>query len=106
MRKKITLIFVLSSLTIFIISCNNDKDNTKEISKEGSVESVITVNHLSDSLDLVETTYKIWSKNVMVNTFVHTDTIPSLGTTTDRDDDGNPTGMPYPKDYEVFITVK
>ena len=89
-----------------MISCKNNEDTTKEISKEGAVETVLSVDHLNDSLDLLHTSYNVWVKNVLVNKFVHTDTIPSLGTTVERDDEGNATGLPFQKDYELFITVK
>ena len=106
MKKTNAIFFGLTIATFLIIGCKKNEDNTKDISKEGSVETVITVNHLENNLDMIQTTYKVWVKNTLVNTFVHNDTIPSLGTTTETDDEGNSTGLPYQKDYEVFITVK
>jgi hypothetical protein len=106
MKNKMTLIILISCFFIVIISCKDDEDTTKEISKEGAVETVLSVDHLNDSLDLLHTSYNVWVKNVLVNKFSHTDTIPTLGTTVDKDEDGNETGLPYKKDYEFFITVK
>ncbi len=106
MKNRTTLIVLASCLFLFIISCKDNEDTTKEVSKDGAVETVLSVDHLNDSLDLLHTSYNVWVKNVLVNKFVHTDTIPSLGTTIDKDDDGNEKGLPYKKDYELFITVK
>ncbi|MEI6821430.1 MAG: hypothetical protein WCL51_05815 [Bacteroidota bacterium] len=106
MRKKITVLVMSSIFTALLISCSSNDDKTKEVSKDGSVETIMTVDHLNDSLDLIHTTYNVWVKYALVNKFVHTDTIPALGTTVEKDDDGNVTGLPYKKDYELFITVK
>ncbi|MEK7718070.1 MAG: hypothetical protein AAB347_00435 [Bacteroidota bacterium] len=39
----------------------------------------MSVEHIGDKLDVIKTTHKIWVKNMLVKTSVHTDTIPALG---------------------------
>jgi len=68
----------------------------------------MNVEHLANNLDVIRTTHKIWIKNSLVKTAVHTDTIPSLGTiqeemTISKDVTKQVSAK---KDYEFYITVK
>jgi len=107
MRKKLSLVFSLLSI-ILISSCNEEKDKVKEISKEGSIETIMSVEHLANNQDIVRTTHKIWVKNVLVKTAVHSDTIPSLGLIQEEMNTSNdlPKKVAVKKDYEFYITVK
>ena len=89
------------------MGCEND-DKVQEISKNGSVETVLSVDHLNDSLDIVKTSHKIWIKNILVKNIIHTDTIPALGVTTEEGENsnGDTQKVSVKKDYEIFITVK
>ena len=99
-------IFLLLALLIF--SCNEEKDKVKEIAKDGSIETIMNVEHLANNLDLIRTTHKIWVKNVLVKTAVHTDTIPSLGIIQEQMAISNDVTkqVAMKKDYEFYITVK
>ena len=101
---------ILVTVTFLILVCLSceDEDKVQEISKNGSVETVMSVDHLNDSLDIVKTSHKIWIKNILVKNIIHTDTIPTLGVTTEEGEnsDGDTLKVPLKKDYEIFITVK
>ena len=108
MRKMgVKILGLILFLIIVIISCDED-DKVKEISKNGSIETVMSVDHLNANLDIVKTSYKIWVKNILVKTVIHTDTLPSLGLTTEEGEnsDGDIRKVTLKKDYEIFITVK
>ncbi|MEI7524956.1 MAG: hypothetical protein WCJ95_11535 [Mariniphaga sp.] len=100
------IVTVTFSMLVFM-SCEDD-DKVQEISKNGSVETVMSVDHLNDSLDIVKTSHKIWIKNVLVKNIIHADTIPTLGVTTEEGEnsDGDTKKVSLKKDYEIFITVK
>ena len=98
---------MLFSMVVFT-SCDDNDDKVKEISKNGSIETVMSVNHLNTNLDIVKTSHKIWVKNILVKNIIHTDTIPSLGLTSEEaeNSDGDTRSVTLKKDYEIFITVK
>lgn len=107
MRKK--LLHAISLLFLILItSCNEEKDKVKEISKDGSIETIMKVEHLANNQDVITTTHKIWVKNVLVKTAVHQDTIPSLGILKEEMTISNEVSkeVAVKKDYEFYITVK
>jgi hypothetical protein len=108
MSKTVFKILGLISFSILVFTSCDDDDKVKEISKNGSIETVMSVDHLNDHLDIVKTSHKIWVKNVLVKNIIHTDTIPSLGVTTEEaeNSDGDTKKVALKKDYEIFITVK
>ena len=103
-------IFYFASLgvTLLIFACDNNEDKVKEISKDGAIETTMSVEHLGDKLDVIKTTHKIWVKNMLVKTSVYTDTIPALGVlkTETEITDGVSREIDVKKDYEFYITVK
>ncbi len=102
--------------TLFIVSCSdeqdatdNDKVETKDISRNGSIETLLTTTHLDESHDVLTTTHKVWKDGALINTIMHTDTLPTLGTDTNlkaADERGEATTATGKKDYEFYITVK
>jgi hypothetical protein len=105
MKKPITFL-ILSTLFVLISGC---KDNeVKQISKEGAVETILNVDHLDDTHDIITTTHKIWVKNQLIKTTVHKDTIPALGLTYEAVEkpEGDMKTVPLKRDYELYITVK
>ena len=80
-----TILFVFSVM-LTLVACgdseknNDDKVQTKDISRDGAIETVVTTEHLNDSTDLLVTTHKIWKNNLMIKETRHADTLPSLGT--------------------------
>jgi len=106
MNKRIFYLVAVGVLPFFS-ACDNE-DKVKEISKDGAIETTMSVEHLGDKLDIIKTTHKIWMKNMLVKTSVHTDTIPSLGVlkTETEITDGVSREIDVKKDYEFYITVK
>lgn len=104
--KKTSLYFILPLTILIFNACNEDK--VKEVQKNGSIETSIKVDHLNDSYDILVTTEKIWAHNLLVKTYVHSDTIPSLGIATEEaeNDNGDTQNVSLKKDYEIYITVK
>jgi len=105
MKKPITY-FILSTLFVFVAGCNESE--VKQISKEGAVETILNVDHLDDTHDIIVTTHKIWVKNELIKTTVHKDTIPTLGLSYQEaeNSDGDKKTVPLKRDYELYITVK
>ena len=87
--------------------CNNE-DVTKEVNKEGSVETELSVIHLNNTQDILTTTHKIWVAGKNNRIIVHKDTIPSLGITKTEGENeaGETKTVPVKKDYEFYVTVK
>lgn len=109
MKNKVFKILGLISFSILVcVSCDENDDNVKEISKNGSVETVMSVDHLNGNQDIIKTSHKVWVKNILVKNIIHTDTVPSLGLTTEdgENSDGDTRKVTVKKDYEIFITVK
>ena len=109
MKRSILKLLILASTIILITSCKEEKDDvTNEINKEGSVESSVTVEHFTDSTDVLITKHIIWSKLNFRKEVYYRDTIPALGfTNTEAENqDGDTKNVSVKKDYEVYITVK
>jgi hypothetical protein len=101
------LYFVLSVIALSFCSCGND-DKVKDISRDGAIESIMSVEHISARQDVIRTTHKIWVQNILVKTTVHTDTIPALGIMKTETAITNEVSkeIDVKKDYEFYITVK
>lgn len=101
-------------MVFFVAACENneknvdDKVQTKDISHDAAIETVVTTEHFNDSLDVLVTTHKIWKNNVLVKETRYTDTLPALGTVQSevKDENGNMKNTVLKKDYEFYITVK
>jgi hypothetical protein len=104
------IVFVFICICFFSIACSNEEneDKTKEIDKDGALESAIQVTHIDSLHDVVTTTYSVWEKGIQTKQISHSDTIPSLGyeLKIGSDDNENELQAKAPKDYEIFITVK
>jgi hypothetical protein len=105
--KKLGVFLILIVPLLGFQACGND-DKVKEISKEGSIETSIKVDHLNDSLDILISTNKVWIHNALVKTTIHADTIPTLGISMEEaeNDNGEIQNVFVKKDYELYITVK
>jgi Frog skin active peptide family signal and propeptide len=104
--KKLLLFVALIS----ILACDQEKkeDLAENVNKEGAIETELSVEHLDDQYDILTTTYRIWSKNMLTKTIVKRDTLPALGEfeADAADNDGNESKVKVKKDYEFYITVK
>jgi hypothetical protein len=109
MKRSIFKLIIISLSIFFLTACSDEKDDiTNEINKEGSIESLVTVEHLSDSTDVLITKHTIWSKLNLHKEVYYRDTIPALGYTNVQaeNQNGDSKNVNVKKDYEVYITVK
>ena len=106
--KNILLMLVISLTVVSIQGCNNNEDVTKVVSKNGSIESELSIVHFTDKLDILTTTHKVWIAGKTSKVIVHKDTIPSLGilNTEVENEQGDKSTVPLKKDYEFYVTVK
>lgn len=103
------LIAILALPVLTLASCDEENEDViQEPGKEGSVETRVAIQHLDKDHDLLVTTHKIWVKNQLLRQVSYTDTLPSLGTTTETggNQEGEQASVTVPKDYEVYITVQ
>ncbi|NVO10343.1 MAG: hypothetical protein HXX16_10310 [Bacteroidales bacterium] len=104
--KKRSIFSILIMLTFLLSSC--ESYTTKDISKDGSVETFINIEHINNNHDVIKTSHKVWVKNILTKTITYTDTIPSLGNTEQvaENDEGDAKNVNIRKEYEVYVTVK
>ena len=110
---KFLLQFSALALFVSLVACdreenNDDRVQTKDISRDGAIETIVTTEHVNDSIDLLVTTHKVWKNNTIVKETSHTDTLPALGNMQSeiKDESGNIKNAVVKKDYEFYITVK
>jgi hypothetical protein len=105
--KKLLLIPAIMMAALALQGCDNE-DETRQVNKEGAIESELTVVHLNDRQDILTTTHKIWVAGKSSQVIVHKDTIPSLGVinTEAENKDGDTKTVSVKKDYEFYVTVK
>ncbi len=111
MTKK-SYLFILA-FTFFLGACGDDEPTNDlvqngGIDHDGAVETAISIDHLNDQYDIITTTHKAWVKGSEYKTFVHTDTLPSLGSSMEdvKTENGEEKTTSVRKDYESYITVK
>ena len=108
--KNLVFVAIIAAVSSFMLqSCTSaPEDKVKDLSKDGSIETQISVQHLDSLHDLLITTHKVWIKNNLTETLISRDTIPFLGNTVVDGDDGNGNikALWVKKDYELYITVK
>lgn len=104
---KKNLILVALFLGLFLVYGCEDKE-VKQISKEGSIETIMNVEHLNDKYDVIITTHQVWIKNELKKKIIYKDTIPALGNITQivEKKDTVSKSVSYKKDFEIYITVK
>jgi hypothetical protein len=108
MKQGVSTFLSIGLMLLLLTSCSDEKDDiTNEINKAGSIESAVTVEHLTDSTDVLITKHIIWSKFDFHEVY-YRDTIPALGYTETQaeNQDGDTKNVSVKKDYEVYITVK
>ncbi|REC80385.1 hypothetical protein DRF60_01355 [Chryseobacterium elymi] len=91
-----------------LTACKKEKeDEVNSVDKTGSIETVLSVEHL-DTADILITRHKIWKDKKLFKEIIKKDTIPGLGDTlvAGEDGDGNDHIAKTKKDYEFFITVQ
>jgi len=102
-------ILLLIVIVLLFTNCNNSNDDkVKEISKDGSIETTMSVGHLDSIHDILKTTHRIWIHGSEYKNITHIDTVPFLGVTTQdaENNEGTTQRVSLKKDYEIYITVK
>ena len=97
---------LLAFLMVFI-SCGKKEekeDILNEVSRDGTVQSDIKVEHLNDSADVLITRHLVWKDGANIKNIVTRDTIPALGNEEVLDDKENK--QTVKRGYDIFITVK
>lgn len=105
--KKIKLYLLSVGIMVFTACEKEKEDEVKDVNKSGSIETVLSVEHL-DHADILITKHKIWKDRKLFKEIVKKDTIPSLGDTLvgGEDSNGSEHIVKTKKDYEFFITVQ
>ena len=105
--KKLLLMTVIMMAGVALQGCENE-DETRQVNKEGAIETELSVAHLNVSQDILTTTHKIWVAGKTSRVIIHKDTIPTLGVinTEAENKDGDTKTVPVRKDYEFYVTVK
>jgi hypothetical protein len=106
--RKITILCVFFALTNIISGCDERSKEVKEFPKDGSIETVMNVDHLNDKQDIIITTHTVWLKNTVSKKIIYRDTIQALGITSQEveNSDGDKKSVSLRKEYEIYITVK
>ncbi|WP_139785335.1 hypothetical protein [Chryseobacterium phocaeense] len=105
--KKIKICLLSVGIMAFT-GCKEEKeDEVQDVDKTGSIETVLSVEHL-DTADVLITKHKIWKDKKLFKEIIKKDTIPSLGDTLvgGEDNEGYDHIAKTKKDYEFFITVQ
>ena len=97
---------ILCFLILLLSSCTADKndDVVNTLPKNGTIETSVKVSHYNDSTDLLITTHTVHKSITDSATLSKTDTIPTLGNTTIKDENGK--DKIVKKDYDIYITVQ
>ena len=105
--KKINLLIACIALSMMACEPVQNEDVVKTPSKDGAIETVISVTH-DKGFDVLTTTHKVWLHNTLDKTIVKIDTLKNLGTTVQKaeNSEGEEKTVVVPKDYEFYITVK
>ena len=93
---------------LLLTSCAMQNQGTvRQPAKDGSIETVISVNHYK-GYDLLTTTHKVWLNGMIDKIITEKDTLKPLGNITKFVEDGwgGETRRTFPKAYEIYITVK
>ena len=109
MGSKMKKIALLLGISACLMACKEEVEEDIVIvpNKDGAIEIVHKLDH-TDSFDIHITTSKVWVKNQIVKTTVVSDTLPSLGSTTEDAEnmDGETIVTSVPKQYEFYISVQ
>jgi len=102
-------ILAISALVTLFSACEKgNKDQVKEVDKNGSVEMKVHITHLNEDSDIMRTEKTFWVKGQQVKSVVDLDTVPALGNIQEvaENSDGQDTTVSIKKNYQIFITVK
>ena len=111
MLKKTNKLFYALAIVLAMVSCsssNTNEDKVRSLDKDGSLETIMSVDHLNDSLDILKIHTHVWVKGELHKTNLKIDTIPALGMTRDtvRTNDDQDSIVDLKKKYQVFFTMQ
>lgn len=104
--KNIIQITSLAIVALLGTQCSNktNEDVVNAVPKDGSIETLVSTIHATDSTDILITKHIVY-KNAATSKVIETrDTIPALGTDIVPDDKEVP--QKVKKEYNIYITVK
>jgi hypothetical protein len=109
MKKQISKLIIVAMSMAIMCSCEQqqNEDVVKAPNTDGSIETVLKVNH-SEKYDVLTTQHTVWVKGTVARVYTTSDTLPSLGTTNQvgENSEGETKNVTVPKNYELYITVK
>jgi hypothetical protein len=93
-------IFIIAIASIAMFGCSKQPKNdaVSSVDKAGSIETQLSVEKLLDGRFIYTTQNRVWKDGSLVNTFIHVDTVPSLGVPEKL--------SALPREYSLFVTVK
>lgn len=105
--KKINLLIACIAIIGFTACESEKEDVVKAPSKDGSIETVLSVTH-GNGFDVLTTTHSVWVHGLLDKSIVKVDTLKNLGSTVQEGEnsEGETKHISVPKDYEFYITVK
>jgi hypothetical protein len=105
--KNVVFICFYSTLTLVLVACvQKESATTQNLSKENSVEIVVSTKHINEKYDLIKTTRRVYLQNKLIKESSSFDTIPALGKAQVEEDENNNKIKSIQKDYDIFITVQ
>jgi galactitol-specific phosphotransferase system IIB component len=92
-------------MLVFIACGGKESATTQSLSKDNSVEIVVTNKHLNEKYDVIRTTRRVYLQNKLIKEVSSFDTIPALGRANVQDEDDNKIKS-VQKEYDIFVTVQ
>jgi hypothetical protein len=105
----VALVVAVVCLTAYVASTpGRGDDETREVDRNGSVETSVSIQHVDSTHDVILTTHKVWVRASQYASLLHRDTIPALDSmaTEAENANGEKKWVMVKKDYQLFITVK
>ena len=88
-------------------SCGDREDTVQKPTMDGSIVTTLSTTHLTDSFDVLVTSFDVYKANKLVSKHLYRDTIPSLGLiSVEVDSADNTVDKKIKRDYEFFVTLK
>lgn len=104
--RNVIFICFYTILTLAFVACEQkESGTTQNLSKENSVEIVVSTKHLNEKYDVIRTTRRVYLQNKLIKESSSFDTIPALGRAQVQDENDSKIKS-VQKDYDVFVTVQ
>lgn len=104
--RNVIFISFYATLMVVLTACGQKESaTTQNLSKENSMEVVVTTKHLNEKYDVIKTTRRIYLQNKLIKESSSFDTIPALGKAKLYNEDTQKFEF-VQKDYDIFVTVQ